>query len=93
MALADASHSTTPPGQQVSITFNPAKAERLFEGSGHTLAEMLKIADEGKALPHFPLPTSVRATVAVDSADRWSRRTSSAWCGAAIPRWPTSTWC
>ena len=66
MALADASLDDTA-GQQVSITFNPDKAERLFEGSGHTFAEILKIADEGKALPHFPLPTSVRATVAVES--------------------------
>ena len=56
-------------GQQVSIAFNPARAERLFEGSGHTFAEMLKIADEGKALPHFPLPISVRAKVAVENQD------------------------
>jgi Zn-dependent M28 family amino/carboxypeptidase len=55
-------------GQQVSITFNPARAERLFEGSGHTFAEMLKIADAGTALPHFPLPLSMRATVAVENA-------------------------
>ena len=66
MALADPSLDDTA-GQQVSITYNPAKAERLFEGSGHTFAEILKIADEGKALPHFALPTSVRATVAVDT--------------------------
>ncbi len=66
MALADASLDDTA-GQQLSVAFNPAKAERLFEGSGHTFAEILKIADEGKALPHFALPASVRATVAVDS--------------------------
>jgi Zn-dependent M28 family amino/carboxypeptidase len=54
-------------GQKVSITFNPARAERLFEGSGHTFAELLKIADGGKALPHFPLPLSMRATVAVEN--------------------------
>ena len=54
MALADASLDDTA-GQQVSIAFNPARAETLFEGSGHTFAEILKIADEGKALPHFPL--------------------------------------
>ncbi len=66
MALADASLDETA-GQQLSVAFNPAKAERLFEGSGHTFAEILKIADEGKALPHFVLPTSVKATVAVDS--------------------------
>jgi len=68
MALADASLDDTA-GQQVSIAFNPARAERLFEGSGHSFAEILKIADEGKALPHFPLPISVRAKVAVENQD------------------------
>jgi len=66
MALADSSTDDTA-GAQVSIAFNPAKAEKLFEGSGHTLAEVLKIADEGKALPHFALPTSMKATVTVES--------------------------
>ncbi len=65
MALADESLSDTA-GQQVSITFNPAAAERLFEGSGHTFAELLELADEGRALPRFALPHSVRATVAVE---------------------------
>jgi Zn-dependent M28 family amino/carboxypeptidase len=66
MALADASLDDTA-GQQLSVAFNPARAERLFDGSGHTFAEVLKVADDGKALPHFPLAQSVRATVAVDS--------------------------
>ncbi|MCC7178490.1 MAG: M20/M25/M40 family metallo-hydrolase [Acidobacteria bacterium] len=66
MALADTSLDDTA-GQQVSITFNPAKAERLFQGSGRTFADILKIAGEGKALPHFTLPSSVRATVAVEN--------------------------
>jgi Zn-dependent M28 family amino/carboxypeptidase len=68
MALADQAMNDTA-GQKVSITFNPAKAERLFQGSGHTFAGLLKIADEGKALPHFPLPLSMRATVTVENAD------------------------
>jgi Zn-dependent M28 family amino/carboxypeptidase len=66
MALADAATDDTA-GQQVSITFNPAKAERLFEGSGRTFADILKVADEGKALPRFPLRAAVRATVAVEN--------------------------
>jgi Zn-dependent M28 family amino/carboxypeptidase len=66
MALADAQFDDSA-GQKVSIAFNPAKAERLFEGSGRTFAELLKIADEGKALPHFPLPLSVRAKVTVEN--------------------------
>ncbi|MEZ5293104.1 MAG: M28 family metallopeptidase [Vicinamibacterales bacterium] len=66
MALADPSLDETA-GQQLSAAFNPASAERLFEGSGHTFAEMLEIADAGGALPHFPLPQSVRAAVAVET--------------------------
>jgi Zn-dependent M28 family amino/carboxypeptidase len=66
MALADAALDETA-GQQLSVAFNPAKAERLFDGSGRTFAEVLKAADEGKALPHFPLAQSVKATVGVDS--------------------------
>ena len=66
MALADASLDETA-GQQLSVAFNPAKAERLFEGSGHTFADVLKAADEGKALPRFALNGSVRAVVAVES--------------------------
>jgi Zn-dependent M28 family amino/carboxypeptidase len=66
MALADAALDDTA-GQQVSVAFNPARAERLFEGSGRTFAEILKIADDGKALPRFALAQSVRAVVAVDS--------------------------
>ena len=54
-------------GQKVSITFNPARAERLFEGSGRTFAGLLKIADDGKALPRFPLPLSLRAKVTVEN--------------------------
>ena len=66
MALADTALDDTA-GQRVSIAFNPAKAERLFEGSGHTFAEVLTIADEGKALPRFALPLAVRAKVAVEN--------------------------
>jgi len=65
MALADASLGDSA-GQQVAITFNPAHAEQLFAGSGHTLAELLTLAQARQALPHFPLPTSIRARIAVD---------------------------
>ncbi len=65
MSLADPALDDTA-GQQVSIAFNPASAERLFAGSGHTFAEMVALADTRKPLPGFPLPTVVRAKVAVD---------------------------
>src|SRR6185312_4390505 len=47
MSLADASLSETA-GQQLSVTMNPAHADKLFTGSGHTFAELLALADGGK---------------------------------------------
>ncbi|MBV8729230.1 MAG: M28 family peptidase, partial [Acidobacteriia bacterium] len=44
--------------------FNPAQAEKLFAGSGHTFAEMLALADAQKPLPRFDLKKSLMATVA-----------------------------
>ncbi len=45
-------------------TFNPARAEKLFAGSGHRLEELLALADAGKPLPRFALPVTLRAKVA-----------------------------
>ncbi len=50
-------------GAMFSATFNPAQAEKLFTGTGHTFAEMLALADAQKPLPRFALGKSVTATV------------------------------
>jgi Zn-dependent M28 family amino/carboxypeptidase len=50
-------------GALFTATFNPAQAEKLFAGTGHTFAEMLALADAQKPLPHFALGKSVTATV------------------------------
>jgi len=49
-----------------SATFNPAQAEKLFAGTGHTFAEILALADAQKPLPHFDLGKSLTATVATE---------------------------
>jgi Zn-dependent M28 family amino/carboxypeptidase len=67
MALADATTDDTA-GQQIAVTFNPARAERLFEGSGHTFAGLLSLADARDTLPRFTLQGSLRATVAVETS-------------------------
>ena len=38
-----------------SAEFNPAQAEKLFAGTGHTFAEMLALADAQKPLPRFDM--------------------------------------
>jgi Zn-dependent M28 family amino/carboxypeptidase len=66
MALADASLGDST-GLQVSVTYNAAFAEPLFAGSGHTLAELMALAETRQPLPHFALPTSMRARVATET--------------------------
>jgi Zn-dependent M28 family amino/carboxypeptidase len=68
VSLTDASLDETA-GQQLAVTINPARAEKLFAGSGHTFAEILETANAGKQLPRFALPASIRATVKIASEE------------------------
>lgn len=61
-------------GEKLSMSFNPAHAEELFAGSGHSFAELVALARDRKPLPRFPLKVSVQAkaevaTKEVDSAN------------------------
>jgi Zn-dependent M28 family amino/carboxypeptidase len=49
-----------------SATFNPAQAEKLFAGTGHTFAELLALADAQKPLPRFDLKKRMTATVVTE---------------------------
>lgn len=55
-------------GERFSATFNPAQAEKLFAGTGHTFAEVLALADAQKPLPRFPLNKSISATVTTETS-------------------------
>jgi hypothetical protein len=65
MSLADPSMDDYR-GILIGIGFNPARAEKLFVGSGHTFAEILEAANDSKPLPHFAMPYKIKATVAVN---------------------------
>ena len=60
MSLADPALDDSK-GLRLSITINPERADRFFEGTGHTIAEILAAADSDKPLPRFPLAASVIA--------------------------------
>ncbi|MBI3695131.1 MAG: M28 family peptidase [Acidobacteria bacterium] len=62
-ALVDAS------GGKLSVTVNPAHADKFLAGSGHTIQELLDLANAGKVLPRFPVPIRVRAKVAVERGE------------------------
>jgi Zn-dependent M28 family amino/carboxypeptidase len=42
---------------------DPAHAQRLFEGSGHSFAELSALADASKPLPRFALDRELQATI------------------------------
>ena len=56
-------------GEALAVTFNPAHADKLFEGSGHSFQEIVEVAKEHKQLPRFPLTASIRARAAVAKKD------------------------
>jgi Zn-dependent M28 family amino/carboxypeptidase len=65
MSLADPAMDEAA-GQKLSVTMNPAHADKLFAGSGHTFAEILALVDGDKAVPSFALPARLKATTAVE---------------------------
>jgi Zn-dependent M28 family amino/carboxypeptidase len=65
MSLADPSLDEGA-GQRLSLTMNPARAGKLFAGSGHTFAEMLALVDAGRPVPSFALPARLKATAKVE---------------------------
>jgi hypothetical protein len=66
-AMSLASGATTDSDFKIALTVNPARAERWFAGSGHTFAELLALADAGKALPRFALQGALRGKVKVET--------------------------
>jgi Zn-dependent M28 family amino/carboxypeptidase len=52
-----------------SATFNPAEAEKLFAGSGHTFADLLALADAQKPLPRFDLKKRLAAAVSTETTN------------------------
>jgi hypothetical protein len=65
MELQDAVFHETE-GAKLTMVFNPARAEPLFAGTGHTLAEIEALARDRKPLPRFPLGVSIRMKARVE---------------------------
>ncbi len=60
MTLAGAEFDETQ-AEQLALTFNPAHADKLFDGSGHSFQELADLAKDRKPLPRFPLTASIQA--------------------------------
>jgi len=53
-------------GAKLTVTVNPASAEKFFTGSGHTFEEIAGLGKDRKPLPHFPLAISLAAKTKVE---------------------------
>ena len=62
MRIADLNESE---GEKLGAYFNPASAQKLFEGSGHTFDEIAALGAKRQPLPHFSLTVSVKANTEV----------------------------
>ena len=56
-------------GEKFAMVFNPASADKLFAGSGHTFAEIAALAKERKPLPRFALSVSIKAKARVEKKE------------------------
>jgi Zn-dependent M28 family amino/carboxypeptidase len=68
MELADSVFNETE-GAKLAMTFNPAKADMLFAGTGHTFEELAALGKDRKPLPHFPLNLSIKTKVKLEKKD------------------------
>ena len=56
-------------GSKLAVAFNPAYADLLLQGTGHTFAELAALGKDRKPLPQFPLNVSLSATTATHSRE------------------------
>jgi peptidase M28-like protein len=64
MSLADPDFQDTR-NLKISVTVNPDRADQWLAGSGHSMTELLALADKGQQLPRFPLAPVLRAQAKV----------------------------
>ena len=69
-------------GLKIAVTANAAHADKWLAGTGHTIDELLALADAGKPLPRFPLNAGLRAKVKVERRKLESQNIIAAWPGS-----------
>jgi hypothetical protein len=68
ISLADPELQETA-GMKVSVTITRAGAEKFLEGSGHTVAELQKLAMDNQQLPRFPLIGTLQAKATIKKGE------------------------
>jgi Zn-dependent M28 family amino/carboxypeptidase len=70
-------------GDQISITWNPGRADELFAGTGHTFKEIVNAAEAGKPLPHFTIDARIQAKTVVKRSQVVSQNIAGIYTGTA----------
>jgi Zn-dependent M28 family amino/carboxypeptidase len=55
-------------GIHIALTANPASADKILAGSGHTFGDILEADALAKPLPHFEIPGTLHAKVHAETA-------------------------
>jgi hypothetical protein len=71
-----------PPPLPLVVRFNPARAEKLFEGSGHSFHEVLEALQADRPLPRFPLAVKIRSRIVVTRSKVTSKNVAGVLPGA-----------
>lgn len=82
MQLADTNMLETQ-GQQIAIAWNPAHADDLLAGTGHTFKEIVDAAQDGKPLPHFAIDVRIQAKTVVKRGAVVSQNVAAVYPGSA----------
>jgi Zn-dependent M28 family amino/carboxypeptidase len=69
-------------GEQIAITWNPAHADELFAGTGHTFDELVAMAEAGKQLPRFDIPSKLKAKTTVTRGQVESQNIAAIYTGS-----------
>lgn len=72
-------------GDQIGIVWNPARADELFAGTGHTFKEIVDAAEANKPLPHFAIDARIQAKTVVKRGEVVSQNIAAIYPGSAKP--------
>jgi Zn-dependent M28 family amino/carboxypeptidase len=79
MELQDGSQAPAP---KFSMLVNPERAQKLFDGSGHSFLEIVRDLGGEKPLPHFPLAINVRGKTGVKRSSAQSQNLAAVFPGS-----------
>jgi hypothetical protein len=65
----DTGSGLAPAGNGPALRINPAFADELLAGSGHTYKELADLMTTGKPLPRFAIPATLRAHMKFETAE------------------------